>query len=239
MPGVALAAAGRPWPYDPPIDDLDPAPDTQPTGGRRLVEVVALWTVGLVLLAGGIAAAIAADVGVGPLDVVTTAINRRTGLDIGVAIVILNAAMVLVARIIGGRVALSTLVTAAALGPAVDLWLRVIDHLLPDPSGVAAWALLVAGVLLVGTGGGVQISSGWGPSPLDAMVVAIAGERWTLRLVRTIVEVSMAVGGALAGGALGPGTVVVALGVGPVLSQVVRLLAPLRRRLDVDLDADR
>ena len=224
----------------PAIDDRDRSPDaTQPSGGRRLAEVVVLWSVGLVLLAGGIAATIAADVGVGPLDVVTTALNRRTGMDIGVAIVLLNAAMVVVARVVGGRVGAATLATAFALGPAVDLWLRVIDALPVDIAGVAAWMLLVVGVLLVGSGGAVQISSGWGPSPLDAMVVAIAGDRLTLRLVRTVAEVSFAVGGALAGGALGVGTVVVALGVGPTLSVVVRSLAPVRRRLGVDLDADR
>jgi len=200
---------------------------------------VALWSVGLVLLAGGIAATIAADVGVGPLDVVTTALNRRTGMDIGVAIVLLNVAMVVVARVVGGKVGAATLATAAALGPAVDLWMRAIDAMPFEPGGVVAWVMLVVGVLLVGSGGAVQISSGWGPSPLDAMVVAIAGDRWTLRLVRTIVEVSYAVGGALAGGALGLGTVVVALGVGPTLSIVVRLLAPVRGRLGVDLDADR
>jgi uncharacterized membrane protein YczE len=203
------------------------------------VEVVVLWSVGLVLLAAGIAAAIAADVGVGPLDVVTTALNRRTGMDIGVAIVALNAAMVLVARLVGGRIGAATLATALALGPAVDLWLRTIEAMPFEASGVTAWALLLAGVLLVGSGGAVQISSGWGPSPLDAMVVAIAGERWTLRLVRTVVEVAYAVGGALAGGALGVGTVVMALGVGPVLSTGVRLLSPLRRRLGVDLDTER
>ena len=197
------------------------------------------WTVGLVLLAGGIASTIAADVGVGPLDVVTTAINRRTGLDIGVAIGLLNAAMVVAARLVGGRVGAATIATALGLGPAVDLWLRAIEAMPVELDGLSAWALLIVGVVLVGTGGAIQISSGWGPSPLDAMVVAIAGDRWTLRLVRTVVEVSYAVGGAIAGGALGFGTVVVALGVGPTLSTVVRLMSPVRRRLSVRLDADR
>jgi uncharacterized membrane protein YczE len=222
------------------IDDRAPSSGTtRPGGGRRLVEVVLLWSVGLVLLAGGIAAAIAADVGVGSLDVVTTALNRRTGMDIGVAIVVLNAAMVTVALVVGGRIGAATLATAVALGPAVDLWLRVFEGLPFEMAGMAAWVVLVAGVLLVGSGGAVQISSGWGPSPLDAMVVAIAGDRWTIRLVRTVVEVSYAVGGALAGGALGLGTVVMALGVGPVLSLGLRLLSPLRRRLGVELDTER
>ena len=55
----------------------------------------------------------------------------------------------LVARLVGGGLGAATLATAAALGPAVDLWLRAIEGLPFEPEGVAAWVLLVVGVLLV------------------------------------------------------------------------------------------
>lgn len=197
--------------------------------------MVLTWAAGLAVLAGGIAATLlatrSADLGVGPLDVLSTALARRTGLDIGVAIGALNAVMVLSARLLGGRLTVATVATAVAIGPAVDGWLAAFEHAGLQPTGASAWALLGTGTVLIGAGGATQISSGWGPSPLDELVVAVAGARWSLRAVRTSVELGLAAAGALAGGALGPGTVVIALGVGPALGATMRALAPLRARL--------
>jgi uncharacterized membrane protein YczE len=162
-----------------------------------------------------------------------TAIARRTVLDIGAAIAVVSVSLVIGARVIGGRLGAATIATAVLLGPAVDGWLALIGRF-PEPVGAGGWALLLAGIVLIATGGAVQISSGWGPSPLDALCVAIAGHRWSLRRVRTGVELSFAAGGGLAGGALGAGTLVVAVGVGPVLAVAMSLLRPVRRTLAVE-----
>jgi uncharacterized membrane protein YczE len=203
------------------------------TGGSRLPGVVAMWAAGLAVLAAGIAATISADVGVGPLDVASTALVRRLGIDIGLAITVINITMTVAARVIGGRVHAATITTMLAMGPLVDVWMALIRRF-PEPSGPAAWVLLLFGIVLVGTGGAVQISSGWGPSPMDALCVAIAGERWSLQRVRTATEFSFAAAGTVGGGALGPGTIVIAAGVGPALGTAMRLLSPLRRRLTRD-----
>lgn len=217
------------------IEHHDADPPAPGRRGRHPVGAVATWSVGLVVLAGGIAATLqatrSADLGVGPLDVLSTALARRSGLDIGIAIGLLNAAMVLAARALGGRLAVATIATALAIGPLVDGWLAVHDAAGLEPTGVGAWALLLLGTAAIGSGGAIQISSGWGPSPLDELVVALAGRRWTLRRVRTALELSLAGVGALAGGALGPGTLVIALGVGPALGATMHALAPLRTRL--------
>ena len=87
-----------------------------------------VWLVGLVLLASGIATVIVAGVGVGPLDVVTTALVRGTALSIGAAIFLLNVAMAVAARALGARVRVATVLTALALGPLVDVIITVLDR---------------------------------------------------------------------------------------------------------------
>lgn len=198
------------------------------------VRVVATWTVGLVLLALGIATAIAAGVGVGPLDVLTTAVARSTPLAIGVAILALNAAMAAAAWAITRTIRAATVATALALGPLVDLGVVVLDDAgLFERSGPWPWIGLAVGIVCIGAGGAVQIVSGWGPSPLDALVVAIVDATdWSLRWVRTALELSFVAVGGLAGGALGAGTLLVAVGVGPVVAATLDRLHPLRRRLD-------
>lgn len=201
---------------------MDPATDR-----RSAVVVLGEWSIGLVVLAAGIAAVLAADLGAGPLDVVTTAAARRTGWPIGVPIMIVNAGLALAAWWRSGRLGAATVATALLLGPLIDLWLLVLADGPHETSLAWAWVLLLVGVCLIGLGGAVQITSGWGPSPLDAFCVAMADGRWSLRQVRTATEVTFAAVGGLAGGALSIGTLVVALGVGPALAA---WLSVLRRR---------
>ena len=198
------------------------------------VAVVGVWTAGLVLLALGIATALAAGVGVGPLDVLSTAVARNTPVEIGVAILLLNAAMALAAWAISRSIRAATIATALALGPLVDLGVAVFEDTgILDRGGPWPWVGVTAGFVCIGAGGAVQIASGWGPSPLDALVVAVVEETgWSLRWVRTALELSFVAVGGLAGGALGAGTLLVAVGVGPVVAATLDRLHPLRRRLE-------
>jgi uncharacterized membrane protein YczE len=205
------------------------------TPSRRSVASVGVWWAGLVLLSCGIAAVIVAGVGVGPLDVVTTALVRGTALSIGVAIFLLNVAMALATRALGARVRIATVLTALALGPMVDLAIGLLDGAeLFEGTGELGrggpwpWIGLAVGIVLIGAGGALQITSGWGPSPLDALAVAIVdATSWSMRRVRTALEVSFVVVGGLAGGALGAGTLLLAVGVGPVVASVLGRLEPL------------
>ena len=193
-----------------------------------------MWAVGLVLLALGIATALAAGVGVGPLDVLSTAVARTTPLTIGVAILVLNAAMALAAWAISRSIRAATIATALALGPLVDLGVAGLEDTgIFDRGGPWPWVGVTAGIVCIGAGGAVQIVSGWGPSPLDALVVAVVeATGWSLRWVRTALELSFVAVGGLAGGALGAGTLLVAVAVGPVVAATLDRLHPLRRRLD-------
>ena len=194
------------------------------THRRSPIVVLVVWTAGLVVLAAGIAAVLAADLGAGPLDVVSTAVARLTGWPIGVPIMAINGALALAAWHLSGRVGAATVATALLLGPLIDLWLIVFASGPHVDSVRWAWLLLLVGVLLIGLGGAVQIASGWGPSPLDAFCVAVSERRWSLRRVRTGTEISFAAVGGLAGGALSVGTLVVALGVGPALAGWLRVV---------------
>lgn len=206
---------------------------------RRRAVVVLTWCAGLVLLSAGIAAALAAGVGVGPLDVASTGLARSFDIEIGWAIAAMNVLLVIVAAVISGRVEAATIATAAALGPTVALWLELIAATVGEPVGAWRWTMLVAGLLLIGAGGAVQISSGWGPSPVDAVTVAIVDvTHWQLRWVRTGLELTFVLLGGLAGGAWGAGTVFLAVGVGPVVAALLGLLRPLRTRLGTTAPGD-
>src|SRR5262249_59785112 len=83
-------------------------------------------------------------------------------------------------------------------------------------------ASLLAGVALNGVATACYIGAGLGPGPRDGLMTGIARRGHSLRVVRTSIELSVLATGWLLGGTVGIGTVLYAVGIGPL----VHLLLP-------------
>ena len=78
-------------------------------------------------------------------------------------------------------------------------------------------ALLVAGVVLNGVASAAYIGARLGPGPRDGLMTGLAARTgWSIRLVRTGIELTMLASGWLLGGTAGIGTVAYALAIGPL-----------------------
>jgi uncharacterized membrane protein YczE len=166
-----------------------------------------------------------ANLGLAPWDVFHQGLANLLGVSIG-AVIVGTSAVVLVAWIpLRERPGLGTLVNGGLVGIWVNLTLTVmpaeIDQILPRAG------LLAAGVLLNGIGSGMYIGAGHGPGPRDGLMTAIARRGFTIRRVRTSLEISVLVIGVLIGGTVGIGTVVYALGIGPL----AHLFIPIFQRI--------
>jgi uncharacterized membrane protein YczE len=103
--------------------------------------------------------------------------------------------------------------------------------------------MMLAGVLVIGLGSGLYLGAGLGPGPRDGLMTGMHRRYgWSIRRARTAVEVVVLVIGFLLGGTVGLGTVVFALGIGPVVQVFLRLLGHGERgdlaRADPDLEAE-
>ena len=78
------------------------------------------------------------------------------------------------------------------------------------------WAWLVGGLLLAGPGIGMYIGARLGPGPRDGIMTGVAQRGPSIRLVRTVLEVSVVAVGWLLGGVVGVGTVLYAVLIGPL-----------------------
>ncbi|MEV2272461.1 YczE/YyaS/YitT family protein [Nonomuraea africana] len=89
--------------------------------------------------------------------------------------------------------------------------------LIPQDLGLAARvALLAGGVLLNGLSVAVYVGARFGPGPRDGLMTgAAAATGRSIRLVRTLIELTVLAVGWLLGGSVGAGTVLYALAVGP------------------------
>jgi uncharacterized membrane protein YczE len=113
------------------------------------------------------------------------------------------------------RPGIGTISNVIVIGLAADLGLRVIpvaDDLLVRAS------MLVVGILLLGAATSAYIGAGLGPGPRDGLMTGLAGRSsWPVSIVRTVIELSVLTLGWWLGGAVGLGTVLYALAIGPII----------------------
>lgn len=192
--------------------------------GRRLGQLY----VGLALYGLGVALQIRANLGLDPWDVLHQGITRHVGLRFGTVVIAVGAVALLLWIPLRQRPGIGTVSNAIVVGLAIDAALAI----LPQPAGwPVRWAFLLLGVLVGGLATGCYIGAGFGPGPRDGLMTGFARRTGgSIRLVRTIIEVTVLVAGFLLGGSVGIGTLVYAFAIGP-LSQLFlpRLTLPTRR----------
>lgn len=196
-------------------------PVAQLSAGRlpeRLVRLVTgLWLYGL-----SIALMIEGAVGAAPWDVFHAGVALHAPLSLG-AIIVLTALGVLAAWIpLRQMPGLGTVLNTALLGPFADLSLA----LLPTPDGaVMRYGYAVSGVVVCAFATALYVGAQLGAGPRDGLMTGLARRTgWPIRRVRTGIEVSVLGSGFLLGGTVGLGTVVFALGVGPLTQFFLRYL---------------
>ncbi len=171
--------------------------------------------IGLLVCGLGVALIVAGDIGLAPWDVMHDGISELTGMPIGTAIIVVGFALLLVWIPLRVRPGIGTILNAIEIGLAVDL---LLPHL-PEPDNVALRiALMAAGVVTFGAGSGLYIGAGLGPGPRDGLMTGLAARTgYSIRLVRTVLELAVLLGGWALGGTPGIGTAVFAVTIGPIV----------------------
>ena len=190
---------------------------------RRSVQLV----VGLVLFALSMAMMIHAGQGAMPWDVLTQGIVRSTGLSFG-WVTLATSVVVLLAWIpLRQRPGIGTVANVVVISAAIDPWLAVLAAALPDPGIAVQICLAVGGIVLNGIATAAYIGVRLGPGPRDGLMTGLVSRTgWSVRLVKTLIEVVVVLLGVLLGGTFGWATIAFAVGVGPVIQLSARWLAP-------------
>lgn len=177
---------------------------------RRFVQLFG----GLALFGFSIGLMVRGGIGLAPWDVLHSGLTHWLPLTIG-QVLVLASFLVLLAWIpLGERPGIGTLANAIVIGLAADASLAV----LPPVAGLPAQiALMLAGVVLNGAASAIYIGAQLGRGPRDGLMTGLARRTGrSLRLVRTLLEVIVLAVGIALGGALGVGTVVFAVAIGPL-----------------------
>lgn len=179
--------------------------------GRRLTQLA----IGLVLYGVTLAMMIRAVLGNAPWDVLHQGLSIHLPISIGTALIATSVVVLLLWIPIREMPGLGTIANIIVLGVVADLTLSVLD----TPSQLWARGLLmVSGLVLNALATALYIGSQFGPGPRDGLMTGLHRRTGvSIRLVRTSLEVVVVVIGWLLGGVVGIGTVLYALGVGPLV----------------------
>lgn len=178
---------------------------------RRLLQLY----VGLCLYGVSIAMYIRAGLGVDPWDVFHLGVSRQLSADFGTVMIVTGALVLLLWIPIRQRPGLGTISNVIVLGLAANATLSVLGA--PDSLWLQS-GLLIAAVVLNALATGMYIGAGFGPGPRDGLMTGIhARTGWSIRAIRTTIEVTVLVIGYFLGGSVGVGTLVYALAIGPLI----------------------
>ncbi|HCN95133.1 MAG TPA: hypothetical protein DIT59_00450 [Leclercia sp.] len=199
---------------------------------RRLLQLY----VGLSLYGLSTAMFIRSDLGADPWNVFHLGVAKLLAMDIGTVIILTGVLVLLLWIPLRLRPGLGTISNVIAIGLAADVALTFIPAI---DSLVARSLLLVSAVIVNALATGMYIGAGFGAGPRDGLMTGInARTGWSVRSVRTAIEVSVLLFGWVLGGTFGVGTVLYALSIGPLIQiclpwfrQKPRLLAPQPERV--------
>jgi uncharacterized membrane protein YczE len=178
--------------------------------GRRLPQLYA----GLVLYGLSIAMMVAAHLGNAPWDVLHSGLARHLPLTLGEALVIVSFLVMLLWIPLREVPGIGTISNAVVIGVAADAFLHYFGQ--PDSLWLRG-ALTVGGVVVCGLATAMYIGAQLGRGPRDGLMTGLARRTGlSLRLVRTMLEVTVVVVGLLLGGTAGLGTILYALAIGPL-----------------------
>jgi uncharacterized membrane protein YczE len=194
---------------------------------RRLALRLVNLFVGLVLFGASLALMLRSGLGLGPWDVLHQGLAERTGLPIGQVVIGVAVVVLLLWIPLRQRPGFGTISNVIVVGLAVDATLA----LLPEPHPlVVRFGYLILGILANAVATGLYIGAGLGPGPRDGLMTGLARRGHSIRLVRTLIELSVLAVGWLLGGTVGIGTVLYAVTIGPLVGVLLPRLtiAPCR-----------
>ena len=150
-----------------------------------------------------------------PWDVFHQGLARHLPLSFGLVTAVTGVAVLLLWIPLRQRPGIGTIANVIVIAVSVDAALALI----PEPAGLPGrrrrcWS---AGIVLNGVASAAYIGARLGPGPRDGLMTGLAARTgWSIRLVRTGIELTVLAVGWLLGGTVGIGTVAYALAIGPL-----------------------
>ncbi|GAB2178182.1 membrane protein YczE [Dongia sp. agr-C8] len=168
-----------------------------------------------------IAMMVRADLGLGPWDAFHQGVALQLDMKIGTAAVIVGAAVMLFWLPLKQKPGIGTVLNVLCIGPMTNV---ALDYV-PAPQGpIEQWALMLGGILVISIGSALYLPTKLGAGPRDGLMLGLHQKLGlSIRVARTIIEVSVLGIGWWLGGSVGLGTLAFAFLIGPLVHWMLDL----------------
>jgi uncharacterized membrane protein YczE len=186
-------------------------------------EKLARCITGLAFFGFGITLFLRANLGLAPWDIFHKGLSKKLDISIGLVIVGLGLLLLLLWIPLRQRPGVGTILNALEIGFVVNLTKPLVGE--PDQL-VVRTLMVIAGVLVIALGSALYIGAGLGSGPRDGLMLglskrSIAGRQISIRLARTVIELTVMVAGLFLGGSIGIGTLIFMFGIGPLVQLIL------------------
>jgi uncharacterized membrane protein YczE len=178
---------------------------------RRLIQL----HLGLCLFGFALALMVRATLGLDPWNVFQQGLMGLTGLTLGQVSIVIGVVVMLAWIPLRQKPGYGTVANIFVIGLMVDVSLAV----LPEFQGLGLRiVMMLSGVVLNAVGCAAYIGAGMGPGPRDGLMTGLHQRLgWSIRASRLSIEASVLAAGWFLGGAVGVGTVLYAVAMGPLV----------------------
>ena len=190
---------------------------------KLYAEKLARCITGLAFFGFGISLFLRANLGLAPWDIFHKGLSKKLDISIGLVIVGVGLLLLLLWIPLRQRPGVGTILNALEIGFVVNLTKPLVGE--PDQL-VMRTLMVIAGVLVIALGSALYIGAGLGSGPRDGLMLglskrSIAGRQISIRLARTVIELTVMVAGLFLGGSIGVGTLIFMFGIGPLVQQIL------------------
>ena len=190
---------------------------------KPYLEKLARCITGLAFFGFGITLFLRANLGLAPWDIFHKGLSEKFDISIGLVIEGVGLLLLLLWIPLRQRPGVGTILNAIEIGLVVNLTQPIIGE--PDQLIIRV-LMVIAGVIVIGLGSALYIGAGLGSGPRDGLMLglskrSIAGRQISIRVARTVVEISVMVAGLFLGGSIGIGTLIFMFGIGPLVQLIL------------------
>ena len=188
----------------------------RPLNVRPKLSTILALVSGLWIFGTGEAILIDAGIGVSPWTVLAQGISKQVDWTVGMATFVVSFLVLFLWIPLRETPGIGTILNAILIAMSID----VMRPFIPDQTEIMPQIIQASiGIILVGVGSALYLTANLGPGPRDGWMTGVQKKtNWPIGRVRVGIEIIVLSIGVALGGIFGLGTVMFAIGIGPVIS---------------------
>ena len=195
----------------------------RPLNVRPKLSTILALVLGLWIFGTGEAILIGAGIGVSPWTVLAQGISEQTSFTVGLSTFIVGVLVLLFWIPLREIPGIGTILNIILISMAIDV---MGPHIPEQTEMIPAIFQASIGIIFVGIGSAFYLTANLGPGPRDGWMTGIQKRTdWPISRVRIGIEILVLSLGIFLGGNFGIGTIMFALGIGPIVAVCLGIVA--------------